>query len=244
MKTEKTEKSEKVLLLLSGGRDSFLSACRLIESGYEVVMVTYDNGCSFQSNRAREVADRLLEVYGENKVKYLGVYSIVGYNLEFYPKFLNMKPSDILNNYGEITGSQFNCLVCRTNMYLYSINICRKFGITKIAEGAREVQGFVIELREMMERYKRLLKEYNIDLILPVYDLESDWKRKIELFKRGFLPKTCESQCVLGVPLDGSVDEEVIKGVLNYYDKEIEPLSKSIIKENENLVCVQNHELI
>lgn len=33
-----------VLLMLSGGRDSFLSACRLIEDGWYVHMITYDNG--------------------------------------------------------------------------------------------------------------------------------------------------------------------------------------------------------
>ena len=34
-----------ILLMLSGGRDSFLSACRLIEQGRRVHMITYDNKC-------------------------------------------------------------------------------------------------------------------------------------------------------------------------------------------------------
>ena len=42
---EITQHDDTVLLMLSGGRDSFLAACRLIEEGWHVHMITYDNGC-------------------------------------------------------------------------------------------------------------------------------------------------------------------------------------------------------
>ena len=42
---ESYQEDKRALLMLSGGRDSFLSACLLIEEGYQVYMVTYDNGC-------------------------------------------------------------------------------------------------------------------------------------------------------------------------------------------------------
>lgn len=243
MKKEKKDR-EKVLLLLSGGRDSFLAACRLIESGYHVAMVTYDNGCSIQSNRAQDVAERIISVYGEERASYLGVHSIIGYNHEFYPEFYNLKPSEIAKRYGEITCSQFNCLVCRTSMYMCSINICRQQGIHIIAEGARKVQGFVIELDEMIERYKDLLKKFEIELKLPVYELDSENKRKHELLKRGFLPKTYEAQCVLGVPLKNSVDTSVIQGVLNFYDKEIAVKALEIIEEAKDITWELNDELL
>lgn len=37
---------EKVLVLFSGGLDSMLAACKMIEEGYKVMLVHYDNGAS------------------------------------------------------------------------------------------------------------------------------------------------------------------------------------------------------
>ena len=44
-----------VILMLSGGRDSFLAACRLLDdkNQYKIKMVTYDNGCSYGSELAK-----------------------------------------------------------------------------------------------------------------------------------------------------------------------------------------------
>ena len=36
--------TEQVLSMISGGRDSLLAACLLIEDGYSVIPVTFDNG--------------------------------------------------------------------------------------------------------------------------------------------------------------------------------------------------------
>jgi predicted subunit of tRNA(5-methylaminomethyl-2-thiouridylate) methyltransferase len=36
---------EKVLLFFSGGNDSTLSALKLVFQGYDVQLITFDNGC-------------------------------------------------------------------------------------------------------------------------------------------------------------------------------------------------------
>jgi len=213
---EVNEKS--VLLMLSGGRDSFLVACRLIESGHRLHMVTYDNGCGFQPDNARTVADRIIERFGSDKAEFLGIKSITGTWRRFFPLILNMKPSAIAKKYGEITYSQFNCLTCRTAMYIYTISLGRRMGIKYIAEGARKAQGFVIELEEMIEQYRELLCKYNIELLLPVYDLDDNWSLKNELMEYHFVPKTLEPQCILGFPLDVSVpDRDVIDGTVKFF---------------------------
>ena len=115
-------------------------------------------------------------------------------------------------------------------MYLYSIVICERFNINNISDGARYSQGFAIETKPMLDRFKRLFREYHIKLILPVVDLDSDWQIKNELLLRGFVPKVLEPQCLLGVPLDnGQLTEEVIKGVISFYDKEIADKSDDLI---------------
>ena len=213
-----------VLVMLSGGRDSFLATCRLLDSphNYSVKMVTYDNGCSYQSENARLVAERIIQQYGEQRAEYLGVHKIGGLIREFVFPYFNMKPQEQIRLYAGMTPSQFHCLICRTSMYIYSVWLCKKYDISCIAEGGRKMQEFVIELPGMAkERYPAMLKAEGIELLLPVYELEDDWERDNELLRRKFLCKSYEPKCMIGVPVRGSIDESVIEGVHNYFDQVI-----------------------
>lgn len=214
--------NNKVLQLFSGEKDSFLSVCELLKKDNIVYLITYDNGCSLCAENVKHGVDRLIDKYGKERVKFLGNYNISGIWRNFFLPFLNLKPSKIIEKYGEITYSQFNCLTCRLSMYLYSIAICKCLKIEKVSDGARYIQGFAIETEYMLERFKRLFIKYQIELILPVVSLNSDWEEKNELLIHGFVPKVLEPQCLIGVPLENEkLDEEIIKGVASFYDKEI-----------------------
>ncbi len=235
-------KNNKILQLFSGGKDSFLSACKLIENNNIVFLITYDNGCSLFSNNVEHGANRLITKYGEEQVKFLGVYNISGVWRNFFLPFFNLKPSDVIERYGEITYSQFNCLTCRLSMYLYSIAVCRSLGIDKVSDGARYVQKFAIETKCMLERFKRLFEKYQIELILPVINLESDWQRKNELLVREFVPKMLEPQCLLGSPLEnGVLGEEMIEAVASFYDKEIVDKCDKLIDMVERVINIDIH---
>lgn len=225
-----------VLLMLSGGRDSFLAACRLLEDpkNYYLVMVTYDNGCSYQSGNARHTAERIIKRYGAERARYVGVHKIAGIIREFFFPYFNMRPIDQLNNFYGMTPSQFHCLICRTSMYIYSILLCKKYGISILAEGGRKSQKFVIELPGMAkERYAALTESQGIELLLPVYDLERDWERDNELLKRNYISKCFEAKCLIGVPIEDSIDSSVVDGVHAYYDKVI----LKHIKDRDLLNC-------
>ena len=218
--------SSSVILMLSGGRDSFLAACRLLESveHYQVKMVTFDNGCSCQSSNAEDVAERIIKKYGADRCEYLGVINICGIWREFFLPYLNMKPVDQQKSFSGMTPSQFNCLTCRTSMYVAAILLAQREKAMYIAEGAREDQQFVIELPGMaLERYPRLVESVGLKFILPVYKMKDDWLRDNELLRRGFISKSKEPKCLLGVPIRGSVDQSVIDGVHLYYDNVILP---------------------
>lgn len=215
-----------VILMLSGGRDSFLAACRLLEmsDNYVLKMVTFDNGCSYRSGNAGLVAERIIQKYGSDRAEYLGVVKIAGVIREFFFPYFNMKPSEQAAEYAGMTPSQFHCLICRTSMYLYSIWIAQREGAQYIAEGGRENQEFVIELPGMAkDRFPKMTQKAGFELLLPVYDLTSNWDRDNELLRRGFLCKTYEPKCLIGVPVEGSIDQSVIDGVHNYFDKVIMP---------------------
>lgn len=57
------------LVLFSGGRDSLLSAILLIEQGYKVKLVHYDNMCTIGCNNAENGYKRLLKKYGKERVE-------------------------------------------------------------------------------------------------------------------------------------------------------------------------------
>ncbi len=63
---------KQALILFSGGLDSLLTSCKMIENGYQVTLVHYDNGSSSGCETVVETAKRLVRRYGENKVKFWG----------------------------------------------------------------------------------------------------------------------------------------------------------------------------
>lgn len=238
---------QKILHLFSGGKDSFLAACKLLENNENILyLVTYDNGCGLKNENVKHGVDRLVKKYGQDRVVFLGVYNTSGIWREFFIPFLNYKPSEILDNFGEITYSQFNCLTCRSSMYMYSIAICKKLKINIISEGARHDQGFVIELDSMLEEFKKMLNKYDIELTLPVIDMTSDWKTKNDLLSHGFVPKTLEPQCLLGVPLPNGIapDDDIIQGTLSFFKNIILPKSEKLVIDLEKTINDTGCELL
>ena len=240
-----------VLLMLSGGRDSFLAACRVLEDPEtydKVYMVTYDNGCMCEVDRVKTVADRIIARYGADRAEYLGVFSTAGIAREFFHPYFNMKPAEQQKRFKGMTPSQFHCLVCRTAMYIHSIWLCKIKEIPYIAEGGRRSQDFVIEQEGMaLERYPELVKSVGMKLLLPVYDMgkdwtpdddfNADWIRDNELLMHGFRSKCDEAKCFIGVPITGSIDQSVIDGVHAYYDEVMLPrIQKRGLLENEAIL--------
>lgn len=226
---EIVQKGKNVLLMLSGGRDSFLSACRLIEQGYCVWMVTYDNGCMSNIAAVQEVANRIIKKYGASRAFYVGVRSVASSLFQFQETFLYQVIGESSKKYPNLRPAQLPCLACHTGMYLESIVYCKTHDIYYIAEGARESQKFFVELPEMIERYKVLTQQYGIELLLPVYKLEDNWERKLELSDRGYIPKTLEPQCWVGCPLRETLNSSEIDSLSKYYDIEMKPKLQNLI---------------
>jgi len=227
---------EKVLVLYSGGKDSMLCAMLLVERGYQVYLVHYDNSFEIGSNNVKEGFKRLEKKYGKDKVRFLGIKKVEGIFREFIWEFYNLKANQISKEYGQISISQFNCLACRLSMYVESIIICKKLGINYIADGARNSQLFAIEQDKMLDLFSKLFKKYNIDLLLPVKDLKDDFELKNQFLVRGVIPKVSESQCLIGIPLDNDiVDEEILLASINVFEKLLLPKIDKMIEKYSSI---------
>lgn len=226
-------KKEECLLMLSGGRDSFLSACELIGQGYFVYMIGYNNGHMTNTENISELANRIRTRFGEECTKYLGVYSVAQNINPLLKKALYTDISVLAKDYPNLQSYQLNCLACHTAMYLHSIAYCKAHNIKFISEGARESQGFFVSKNVMKNEYEELCRYYNLELLLPVYTLQSDIDRKRELAEWGFLPKTYEPQCWLGCPVLNELSIEQTQSLLSFYQNEIKPLTIGIIDNLE-----------
>lgn len=224
---------EKVLLMYSGGLDSFLSACRLVQAGYQVLLIHFDNGSIIGTEYIEKGANVLKERFGK-RIEYLGIVSTAGVNMRL-KKIENQKLSTIAMNFGNTTLSQYQCLICRSAMYYYAAAICLEKGIHYVAEGARKSQKFAIEQTPILEEYYNFLKQYDLELLLPVIDLEDDVEKILEINEWGYPAIPYESKCLLGYHLEDEypVDDEIIEGTLNIFKSIIRPeLDKLMNDEN------------
>lgn len=227
---------EKVLVLFSGGKDSLLTTLLLLERGFKVFLVTYENGCGLNSKSAIMTAKRLVKKYGVDKVEILGVKNISPIWRGFLFEYYKLLPSEILKKYGEISISQFNCLSCRLSMYIVSIIICKKMGFSYVADGARRDQLFVIEQESFLLEFIKLFKKYDINLLFPLKDFNDDFDLKNQILIRGIVPKTYEPQCLIGMPIsDNDINEKIINDCLNVYYKLLKEMTYNMIKKYENI---------
>ena len=214
---------KKVLLMYSGGLDSILSMVRLISEGYKVLLVHFDNGCSISTGFEVERALKFENGYGKDTVEYIGKLTIVPYFRDNERQFANMSFSELQDRYGNTTISQIRCLNCRSAMYHEAIRYCLMNNVHVIAEGARQSQLFSIEQPKLIEGYKKLLNEFGIELLLPVYDMKDDLHKENELLLNGILPVPSEDKCILGMPLEGPVSESQTDAINNILEKNIKP---------------------
>ena len=117
---------KEALVLFSGGKDSFLSTLIMLEKGYKVNLVTFDNGRELKSKNVLIGAKRIQKKYGSDRVKIIGIKKTDAIFRELICTFYNYDIEYIRTQFGKITISQFNCLACRLAMYILAIIICTK----------------------------------------------------------------------------------------------------------------------
>ena len=222
---------KEVLLMYSGGLDSFLSCIRLVHQGYKVYLIHFDNGSCIGTENIQIGAQRLQKMY-KDKVEFLGIASTAA-RFVYYRELVdieNLNAEELNNKYGKISMSQYRCLLCRMAMYTYSIALAGKMNIKYIAEGARKSQLFAIEQKELLDEFKNLCNQYDIELLTPVFDLVDDYKRENELLRHRFLPVANEGKCLLGYPMRRKLTEEEINDIRKLY-KSIRYLQEKDIDE-------------
>ena len=235
---------KEVLLMYSGGLDSLLSTIRLVNLGYKVNLIHFDNGCSIGTENVYRGVQKLIERFGTDKIKYLGVVSIIS-TIRAFKKIENLKLTEIISKYGDVTLSQYQCLVCRSAMYANALLYAKKYGFTEIAEGARRCQKFVVEHPQMILNYREFLQNFDIKLLTPVYNLENELEKENEILLSNVPLIAYEGKCLLGYPLCESnpIDEEIVEGTCRLFEKVLLPEMINYVNNPNNMNMLDYQKL-
>lgn len=209
---EGQETGKEVFLLFSGGRDSMLSAARLIADGNVVHLVTFNCGCIKDINNRQHGAGILIEKYNVGDIKAVidhGIVDICGI-WQMLLRSVDNESFTAMQDYSAMSMSQTHCLVCRTAMVVSAAILCKSSGLSVIAVGDKQGDLFAAQHTKTYDIHSSMLKEmFEIEYIRPVWDVNDTFETKSELMMRGLPTKVIEPQCVLGCPMElssGNVD--------------------------------------
>lgn len=177
------------VLMFSGGRDSTLSAIRLARTGRRLILVTVT---SQHLEGISAVKQRIVELRG-----YLSKGS----------RWISIPDTNInvpfLLNYSTRT-----CLPCFLKYTSIGVIIAKKFNINSLSFGFTHYQsGWPEQTPLAIEKFKKTLNQFGLNLDIPVYDLESKEKAIEELrtigINSGALEQKCSRQIINEeIPLD------------------------------------------
>lgn len=165
-----------VLLMFSGGRDSTLAALRLHQAGHPLKLVTITAehlfGLDNVERRLREIAPSL-----PVETEWL---QIVQPSLQKTQHFFHRQ----------------TCLPCQSAYVVTGVNIARQIGVGTIALGYAGYQaGWPEQGLQATTVLKKTLSQHGVELLLPVYDIESRASAEQELRERGVSDLAFEQKC-------------------------------------------------
>ena len=216
-------------VLFSGGKDSLLTVCKLISMGYIVDLITMDTGRMSNVGCVLDSVQYLKYHFGSDRIRNGKVFSSAAPLYEISEKYLYSKVMEFSEKYPVLRPSQLNCLHCHSAMYTTAITYCMHNSIQYLATGDREDQGFAVELRPVVSLFSKLLGEYDIRLLNPVYELHDDLRRILSLRQYGIDQNFIEPQCWIGCPLGESVCEEELEQICDYVKNHIFPIIRELV---------------
>lgn len=174
-------------ILFSGGLDSSLAVCKMIEKGYRVELLHFDQGALISNNLVSIRYNELEKAYS-NCIKGINHFNISG----LFRRIALVSLEEDIKKYNV----SLVCVGCKLAMHVQSVIFCKKHEIQCMADGSTERQSRYGEQREVaLDFVKDLYNEYGISYENPVYTLEKK-EIKYGLFDRGMTIQPLEDTCL------------------------------------------------
>jgi predicted subunit of tRNA(5-methylaminomethyl-2-thiouridylate) methyltransferase len=197
-----------ISVLYSGGLDSTLTAAILARKGYNLHLITCDNGVSYGIDASR-VHVRELEGLFPQKILTHEIIRVGGLF-----KTLSLIP--IEEDFKKYGNTNLVCLGCKLSMFTHAMIYSIENGIDTIVDGFNKRQdGFPEQKLIVKNELKKWMKRYNIEYVNPIYsDYSSKDEVKAKLFDMGLLPKSIEATCMFGDTFSPTTDEHALAYII------------------------------
>lgn len=187
-------------ILFSGGLDSSLAVCSMIEMGYRTELLHYNQGALISNNLVSIRYDELKKVYADC-IKGIHFANVSG----LFRRIALVSLEEDIKKYN---GSMV-CVGCKLAMHIQSIIFCKRNSISCMADGSTERQKRYGEQREVAIKFiKDLYAEYEISYENPVYNLDKK-EIKYGLFDRGMTIQPLEDTCLFSNTFSIASDEAI-----------------------------------
>lgn len=208
-----------IVVLYSGGLDSTLVSAMLARKGYDLHLLTFDNGMSYGLDVSRIHVDELRELFPDVEINHQ-----IRRSAGLFKKMSILPIEEDFRNYN---GINMACLGCKTAMFAHAIIYARTHGINLLADGFNDRQkDYPEQKRVVKQEIAEWLRRYGIEYTNPIYDGNDKRVIKAKLFDIGVLPKSIEGACMLGDSFSVPTDEDAVR-----YVREKIPIGDAYIEE-------------
>lgn len=183
-------KKKAAVLLFSGGRDSSLATLQLVKEGYEIHLLTFDNGTTKGIDISNFRLQELESILKDNLVE----RKIINSRELFKEIALKQIEGDL-----DTFGTNLICMGCKMAMHAISLNYCLKNDIKVIADGYTYYQReWPEQMPEAIKEIKEFHRKYGVKYINPVYDIKTKEEAKKRLSNHKLSIDSLEGSCIFG----------------------------------------------
>lgn len=211
----------KALVLYSGGKDSFLTACDMIAKfGMDVVLFSCNNGALVAESNLKHGVHRLQDNFGDDHVTFAGVYGITSIIQRLNSWWVNSPIIEIAKRYPNVTECQVRCMNCQTAMWVAAMAYAKAKDIRMIAAGYKAIDGFCTGISNYISALTALAEELKLSLMFPRWECENAFTRDTTMISYGFQPTVLEPKCMLGTPAT-LLNTETKRDLMLYFKDEL-----------------------
>jgi len=223
-------------VLFSGGLDSSVVSALLLTKGYEITLITINNG-AMKNVEISKSSTFFLEKIGKGKIK---EHVFLPSDYLFREIGVRKAVEDIMD-----FKKDYSCVGCKLAMLAVTIAYCKKYNISVLVDGFIKAQDFYPEQTQAyIEATHQLCKDYDISLHSPIYCIESKDQVKQLAQQLNIPAKSFDATCLFEErPIRAK--EEDIK---NYIQKKLPEIRKHISfllrLDESNKECIKPSEAI
>lgn len=237
-----TNTRSRILVMFSGGKDSFVTACRLVADGDYVGLISFNNGSVMAEQNFAHGAARLVNRFGEDRIHFEGVYNTAAILMSLKKWYVDQTHETLVAHVPDVSPTQMTCFHCQTAMWIAAIAYAKSKDFDIICTGYRDTDEFCTGTEAYLDLVRNLADSQDILIDVPVWHHESStmsWNvaRDTEMSRRRFIPSVYEPKCILGMP-SAPLTRAAQSSLMQYYENILSGLVK---EEIEKMIPIFDH---